>query len=362
MRKAYVISLVSALLIGVLLSNLPLGLCVAQDYTTFTEVDPNSVITVQSSTQIYANLQRDKTAYVYYDGGADAYGDFSAEFDRQGLYLSSGGVSCEFMVANSVGDMRNLQDTSGYSLMFYSVGQSSQYVTFSIRENDGGTLYTDTTASTFNTVTLWYITLEKNGEDFTAEIYSDASRTSLQESLSLTLHDDMLAYRYLYAVASYNDGGSSYYNRVYVRNLDVTGVTPSDTYYIEYDAGSFEQNTTELLDTANFTATWTTNGTLSHSIFSWNFSGAYVNDTAQAFGGSVSTTLKYLGDNVSTIGYNVGVIMYANTTTGEWDTTGVNYFTVTYASSGGEDLTGFAVIAVVGTITFMLIWFGDNKK
>ena len=55
----------------------------AENYTTYTEVDPNSRVVVTSATQIdFTNLTREENAYVVYDYGALAFvGDFVIDVD-----------------------------------------------------------------------------------------------------------------------------------------------------------------------------------------------------------------------------------------------------------------------------------------
>lgn len=342
---------------------------VAQDYTTYTEVDSSSVISIQSSTQIYANVQNRYVAYVYYDGGENAYGDFVATFSKQGAYLTANGICVYFMVANSINDAYHITQNNGYSLYCWSIGIDSNNVYFKLTENVGGTEYTDTSDSTYNMVGYHYITVTRNGDSLTEEIYSDSDRTTLLETLSLTLHDSDLAYQYVYAVSGYNNGGT-YYNRNYMRDLNIEGVTPPDTYFISYVENSFNQNTTNILNTANFTSLFSTNSTLDYFIFSWNYTEVFINETALSFIGSMTENLIDLGENATKIGYTISVIIYANTTTGEVTNSGLQNFILTYPSGGGEysdsDLEEMfisgGILSVLIISVFAMAFINDKKN
>jgi len=74
-----------------------------------------------------------------------------------------------------------------------------------------------------------------------------------------------------------------------------------DVYSLSYS--DISSNSTMLGSVANFSVSWSSNGTLSSFVFGWNFSGSWVDDGSVNFAGSSSpqwsNVSKSLGENVS---------------------------------------------------------------
>ena len=174
-----------------------------QDFTTYTETDPNSHISKTASTITFTNLPRNEDAYVYKDFGSSYFTDFTIDST---IGLTAGDDSCVIMVTtvtNSIDDARGIELASGYYLSIYMY-KSGTTLGLILRECDAGTAYNSSTYS--GTIgTTYYLRLERAGTAGTLKIYSDAARSSLLTTLSLTLHTTT-AFRYLYGVQTYNSG------------------------------------------------------------------------------------------------------------------------------------------------------------
>lgn len=150
-----------------------------EDFTTYTEVDPNSDFTITSSKIAVDGLRRDAAAYVYKDMGSGHFGDFehllkitkSASFEDFAV-LGWWGLS---NVATTFYGM----DVANVGLVLLAYSATTELV--EMRDFDTGGV--DYMAG--GDATKW-LTVERAGTTATCKIYSDAERTSLDDTLSIT--------------------------------------------------------------------------------------------------------------------------------------------------------------------------------
>lgn len=193
-----------------------------EDFTTYTETDPNSRITVTSAKVSWSGLTRNETAYVYADKGAAHFsGDFTHHFDGESTSESaSDSIGNFWMLANAVKNMQAL-DTDGddYLACFYF----DQTPLIFLRERDSSTNYQDFYSGASATQ-YWYEcerdeTVGTYGTIY-LRIYSDSGRTTLLDTLSVTLHTSKKDFQYIYATNTLNSGTTSSHTG-YVQNLDL---------------------------------------------------------------------------------------------------------------------------------------------
>jgi hypothetical protein len=176
-----------------------------EDLTTFTEVDPSSVLTVSSDDVTFTGLTRATSTYVYKDYGVDSFDDFSIDFEYKVTANSSGGLNFNGMfisLSNSIGEREAIRTASG-NIQGLLCGNSGASRFIGLCETKSGSNY----ASAFFTPALntdYYCTLSRVGTALNLKLYSDANRTTLAGQLSLTVL--ALPFRYLYAVQSVNSG------------------------------------------------------------------------------------------------------------------------------------------------------------
>ena len=89
----------------------------AENYTTYTEVDPGSQIAITSTTRIdFTGLPRNVDAYVYADKGVDYYsGDFEFDLDitpTNGSSSTASGVAAVWATTNDIDDYSGLATAS----------------------------------------------------------------------------------------------------------------------------------------------------------------------------------------------------------------------------------------------------------
>jgi len=188
-----------------------------EDFTTYTEVDPNSHITVTASKCETLNIARNEDAYVYKDRGAGHFSDFEFLFTvrtKTGGHASS--IVYVAVVGNSVDDWNGL--TAGIGVKIQG-DPNPPYTICLLGRNTTETGY----GCPDNTVR--YCTLNRTGATVKLYIYSDAARTNLLTTLQITLNSaDNVSYRYVYGMQSGNDGYSYAFTGVYIQDLDLQDV------------------------------------------------------------------------------------------------------------------------------------------
>lgn len=174
-----------------------------EDLSTFTEVDSAGDLTVATYRVDYDTMRRDASAYLYKDYGAGNFTDFEIQFEME---ITAAGNQANNMIAgvsNTVGTLSD-HDSAGDGLVI--VGYNSGASALGLYLIDYPTLNNDSYITASASISLLYCTLTRSGTTATLDLYSDASRTTLVDSLSVTCATT--AYRYLYAVASLGSGVS----------------------------------------------------------------------------------------------------------------------------------------------------------
>ena len=132
-----------------------------ENLTTYTEVDPNSRITISATRSNFVGLQRDEDAYVYSDKGVNYFsGDFEHLID---IYLDStsdGSTIVYWALENVVDDWAGMQAGGGDALdiMFWT-GAASEMRLY-LHETVAGTTYADYYQIALDT--LYYLTIKRD--------------------------------------------------------------------------------------------------------------------------------------------------------------------------------------------------------
>ena len=182
-----------------------------EDFTTYTEIDPNAHLTVVASKVTFADLSNDEDAYVYKDFGANYFSDSLGILLTLNLTAMDSTSWNQFYVcslANLVDDYRGI-DTANGDALAVQVYRSPSLFALSLSELDGGIEYGSgyhNIASLPVTLYLKLVRDESVGTYGTAYlyVYSDEARTNLLITLSVTLHSSKKDFRYLYAVQTWN--------------------------------------------------------------------------------------------------------------------------------------------------------------
>lgn len=204
----------------------------AEDFTTYTEKDDNNRATVTTSRITVASMPSTEDVYIYKDKTANFYdGDFTFAVTIKLTAADADGHQYVWMVANLIDDTKGIDDASGDFLaaFFYSFG-GIYYI--AIRECDGGSVVSDFYICSLNTV--YYLTITRDESVGTygtlyCYIYSDADRTNLLDTPTLTLRTSKKDFRYLYGLNNRNSGTSGRTISGYSENLG--SYTESDPGY-----------------------------------------------------------------------------------------------------------------------------------
>ena len=202
---------------------------VPEDFTTYTEVDGGNDITIDSATMVSwgnLNTRSHHTSYVYKDKGIDHFsGDLTHEFwirfgdpgaEQQGTF---------WMLANMVGDRYSVVAANEDAHALFSYHTDGR-LCLQIIEN--GSKVEDWWLGASNLVD-YYIRIIRdddggvnNAGRLTAYIRTGSHSGVLQDTLVVDSSvGEQNDFRYLYAVASYNDGWGFAQFDGYTRDLEI---------------------------------------------------------------------------------------------------------------------------------------------
>ena len=204
----------------------------AENFTTFTEVDPDAEISVAASVITFTALDRNNDAYVYKDAGAAHFsGNFTHNVDINFSSVGSSSLTYVWALTNTVDDYKGIDDASGDALSLRVYGNLGTPKLI-LAQLNSGTEGSDSYNS-FALSTDYYITITRDMGVGTygtlyAYIYSDAGRTIPIDTLIETLAADV-DFRYVFGLLNYNssNSGATYEATGTVSNLDLTEAADS---------------------------------------------------------------------------------------------------------------------------------------
>lgn len=173
-----------------------------QAINTYTEVDAGGYLTLDDTRATAASVPRTADAYAYYDGGVN----WLNEIDLQFRAFISGGSGAGYYLSGFT--VTVVDDANNWGLSDIGVWLDYNSGTPRIRFfRPGGTPQNYTVS--LNTVYYCTLTRAAANDGASLLIYSDAQRTSLLATLSITGLGTGTRYRYHYAGASSNDATGS---------------------------------------------------------------------------------------------------------------------------------------------------------
>ena len=200
-----------------------------EDFTTYTEADPNNHLSETSSRVTAAALIRNESAYVYKDFGADHFDDFTHDFDmRCTAYSGDGAFFMTHSVSNALADFLESGDGVGERVIgvsyYYDI--TSTQLRIYLWQYRAAVMTSDFYGPASLNVT-YFIRMKKTGTSLVAGIYSTAALRNAGngtdgdlDNLAITISDD--TYRYCYGgqsvTSSWNPNSSM---DAYVENLDL---------------------------------------------------------------------------------------------------------------------------------------------
>lgn len=173
-----------------------------EDFTTYTEVDPNNHISLVGTNHVDFSAIRSEDAYLYKDKGENYFDDFTHDVDVRFSNPEDQSLAGFWVLSNDLDDLKGLKDTGKTAIAVQIYRSSTGENRLGLREIYGGANYTDYYLASSDT--WYYLTIEKSGTSLTCKIYSDSARTNLLDTLSLTLHGDW-SFRYVFAANTANN-------------------------------------------------------------------------------------------------------------------------------------------------------------
>ena len=173
-----------------------------EDFTGYTETDPNSDIVVTSGKVAVTTMSQAHDSYVYDDKGASHFG---ATWEHKfKLVTSAAGFSTyagTWAISNVINDCKYWYDNSSQAFFCYMT-DSPGPTSYLIRDAETGNedVYTSSQPETR------YWTVERTGETtLEARIYSDEARLTLLDTLAVTVTSGR-KHRYVFPCVSWNSG------------------------------------------------------------------------------------------------------------------------------------------------------------
>lgn len=183
----------------------------AEDFTTYTKVDPNGRLAVTAAQITFTALTRNESAYVYKDYTANHFnGNYSFSVDTQFTTNTAGTTSGAsiWALSNSVGDRKSITNAAGDEHAVYLAYNNGAPVLNIVEVVGGVAVYGSQFGISLGTT--YYLTISRNTAVGTygtlyCYVYSDSARTTLLGTITYTLTASK-SFRYAYGVQTYNDG------------------------------------------------------------------------------------------------------------------------------------------------------------
>lgn len=190
-----------------------------QDFTSYTEVDASSHLTVTATKALGVNVGRDEDVYLYKDFGANFFNSTTATFE---LYVAStsvySGASPLGGIALTVSAVDDISGHATTDINALIAKESSDYKIFLERGPGTATDHYVCSADT-----IYYCLLERvtDSDTVTLKIYSDSTRTTLVDTLTVNGYGTSTKWRYVYGFVSWNFPVANAEFDGYVSNLRV---------------------------------------------------------------------------------------------------------------------------------------------
>lgn len=196
-----------------------------EDFTTYTEVDPNSHISKTADRVTGSNVTVNEACYVYADKGAAHFGDFEHLITIQLTSADNGALFGCWSITNGSHTLIDM-DTGSDGIAC----QINPNPATAIHFRDWTNANIDSGAITNNT--LYYLTLKRATTTGTLKIYSDAARTNLLDTLAITTGAG--TYQYIHPLYSYENtaGGGQAYSG-FSENLDLQEAPPPPAHFMQ---------------------------------------------------------------------------------------------------------------------------------
>jgi len=179
-----------------------------QDFTTYTEFDPDGCLTVAPTIITAVDLDRNNTAYLYKDFGIDHFNaawqhELKTTCDYRLLKTAPWTLAGIWAVANTIEDQRAWQLATAEAISLYWRHDGSNIL---LVLRDWKTTHNDNhNYGNARVIFTSYPILERTSETaLEARLYSDAARTVLTDTLAIAITSGD-RHRYAFPMVSFDD-------------------------------------------------------------------------------------------------------------------------------------------------------------
>jgi len=176
-----------------------------EDFTTYTEYDTPNRLSKTASRVTFTGLQLNDEVYISDDKGANHFGNFEHLFT---IKITSSDASDTNMTIWTVSDTLDTFSAlwvANANAIVCNIYSDSGNLALGIRDCNN---YNGDWMSPIPTVgTVYYCTAKRDGSTGTIKIYSDATRTTLIDTVTITVNTALL--RYIIPVSSYENASTN---------------------------------------------------------------------------------------------------------------------------------------------------------
>lgn len=207
----------------ILVVSLVLG--ASADFSTWTEVDAGSDLTVTADNVTWVDLPRNIDSYVWEDLGSDNFsGNITINFELEINDHDANSFMYPLVISDNVDDWKGLDDSggSGYAVHFKDNNFGNDEI--GLNELDSGTAYQFVIDNLLADNQTYYMTFVRNETvgafgTIYLYIYDDSARTNLIGTCSIALHTSLKDFRYMQVATTRNDAGGTQEMSGVIRNL-----------------------------------------------------------------------------------------------------------------------------------------------
>lgn len=195
----------------------------SEDFSTFTELDPGSNITVTSSLITTTALERQGTASIYKSYGASYFANFTHQFTLEvtsaETYSDAGFWALSNFAAPTIADINTTNQGYFAKVEAEPFGCIRFYLSNTALDSVDST---PNLGCEFGYASgPIYITIQKNATDLSMKLYRDSGRTDLYDTLIVSRNTT--TFKYLAATLASENGGSGDKDLSFkVSNLTIT--------------------------------------------------------------------------------------------------------------------------------------------
>lgn len=200
-----------------------------EDYTTYTETDPNNDFTVVANTITVSTMIGNVESHVLDDKGVGHFGDYTHQESVEITFAVNNAVcGCHAVTNGSNTHQEMITGNDGIEVYLYRSVASAYKIYLRDFETD------NLDFSIRSVSTEYWLTIQRVKATTTAtvKIYSDSGRTVLVDTLTITCNTT--DYRYMIAVNSREAGGSETISAV-IKDLDLMEGVGDDSAGVSYE-------------------------------------------------------------------------------------------------------------------------------